>query len=91
LQNKEKAKYKNTMTLAKYFEVKTNIQSNKFVEDSLEAMWKRYNLNDEFFKIGIDKLIEKIDKLNTYDDLMRFLAGIYRNDSERAINFKKMN
>ena len=90
MKDKEKAKGENLITLSKYFEAKTKIESNKFVEDSLEAMWKRYNLNDESFKIGIDKLIEKIEKLNTYDDLMRFLAGIYRNDSQRAIKFKKL-
>jgi len=75
-------------TFGESFERITKIENNQFVEESLLAMWDRYNLDEELFEAGIKKLMNNIEKLKTYDDLMRFLAGIYKNDSQRVKNFK---
>lgn len=86
---KSKSRSRNkTETFGESFERITKIENNQFIEESLLAMWDRYNLDEELFETGIKKLMNNIEKLKTYDDLMRFLAGIYKNDSQRVKNFK---
>lgn len=83
MKNENENENKKDITLGEAFEKVTKIKNNEFIETSLDHMYKKYNLNTEIFFKGIEKLKKSLHKLNTYDDCMRYLSGIYKIDSER--------
>ena len=69
--------------LKKDFEKIVQVDFNDFVYESLITMIKRYKPTYEEFKHSLKMLNKSLDKLKTYDDLMRFLVGILKNTVER--------
>ena len=76
--------------MGELFEKFTGIENNDFVEKSLSVMFERYKLNYRSFCNGLECLMFSIDKLKTYDDVMRFLAGIYKNNTNGSRLIKKV-
>lgn len=69
--------------LKKFFEEIVKVDFNDFVYESLITMIDRYNPTTDDLEHSFKTLNKSLDKLKTYDDLMRFLAGILKNTVER--------
>ena len=69
--------------LKKVFEEIVKVDFNDFVYESLLTMTERYEPTIEDLEHSLKVLNKNLDKLKTYDDLMRFLAGILKNTAAR--------
>jgi hypothetical protein len=68
--------------IEKHFQEQLNLKSNDFVVESINTMIGKYDLSLDKIKEGLKVLNDKKDRFDNYQDLMRFLAGIYRNISQ---------
>ena len=69
--------------LKKVFEEIVKVDFNDFVYESLLTMTERYEPTIEDLEHSLKVLNKNLDKLKTYDDLMRFLAGILKYTAAR--------
>jgi len=76
--------------LKEKFEKIVNVEFNDFVLESIATMLQNYNPTKEELEYSFEVLEKNIKKLNTYDDLMRFLAGIIKNTVKRSQNIKRL-
>lgn len=69
--------------LKEKFEENVNVEFNDFVFESMVSMIAKYETSPSEMKKALCVLNKNLNKLKTYDDLMRFLAGILKNTAAR--------
>lgn len=69
--------------LKEKFEENVNVEFNDFVFESIVSMITKYETSPSEMKKALYILNKNLNKLKTYDDLMRFLAGILKNTAAR--------
>ena len=65
------------------FEEIVKVEFNDFVFESMLSMKNKYETSPAEMKKAFCILNKNLNKLKTYDDLMRFLAGILKNTAAR--------
>ena len=65
------------------FEEIVKVEFNDFVFESMLSMINKYETSPAEMKKAFCILNKNLNKLKTYDDLMRFLAGILKNTAAR--------
>lgn len=61
------------------FKKETNVEPNQYLINGFDVLFNKYEFDENVYTESCIALSKKMDRLDTYHDIIKFFTGIYRN------------
>lgn len=61
------------------FKKETNVEPNQYLLNGFDILFNKYKFDEDVYRESCIALSKKMDRLDTYNDIIKFFTGIYRN------------